>query len=464
MPITITSPGQIAAAISSASRLHAQEAVAQVLASVPIDDTSLARDASVLASRIAALLTTARATTLDARARLGLEAEQALLTYRLAEFEQAPFEAGVYRVALEELRQLAHPVEDQVLDDTVCQLADDHLTEVLAELTQLAASRNPFGKGERIRAAASSLRAALDALALGAEIRLSQALSASVAADLQALLTAWIAAIQTSQVSISTVLGQAQARLAAELTQGRTRAGHRFSITPDPTVLRAYAGRSNPALAEDGRPGRAFWSSFGRWLVTRPEGPWLASELGEEETRTALSAYAAWLAADVFPDNLTLATLYRGAGVDLPVGEWERLAQPRLRASDGAWPEQASAIVEAPAEVAAADAWDTRRVRVSADPNRVTIVRVAHGYTLADLLRGDAATPENDLDQIAAAAGTPVMAAAIREYLPKVLGDTADHDTPRPPAQPGPMDSAQSEEASSDAVVNGRADTGIRSR
>ena len=77
----------------------------------------------------------------------------------------------------------------------------------------------------------------------------------------------------------------------------------------------------------------AFWQTCGAFWADQG---WLAPEEGPAGIAAAVEACARHLAATVFPDDLTLRRRYEGAGEQLPVQDWEDLARPRVTVSPGA--------------------------------------------------------------------------------------------------------------------------------
>src|SRR5207248_2147935 len=144
--------------------------------------------------------------------------------------------------------------------------------------------------------------------------------------------------------------GRLQAALqATAVHRRRTAADHGYSVPPSPAVIRGYAAHARPGLLDPvGSPKPALWAAFGAWLADRRR---MAPEQGPAAFEQALREFLGALAADVFPDDLSLGALYRGANRPLDVGTWMRLASPRVTAHPEAAPLRVDTVVELPEDL-----------------------------------------------------------------------------------------------------------------
>lgn len=356
-----------------------------------------------------------------------LQVQDAIALLRKAELRQNPFATDVYASAEALLAALPDQVSVAICDDRILAACRRILASGAAAL-RAGASKRFWGRDGAVQAALETLRVGVPVVRRDAEAMIAGRLLGLLAETLAPALAIWQQQISASADAIAALRAARRVKLqeAAEtsaVARGVTEAGHLFSRPPGRAVLHAYAVSRRGGLLDGGaRPTARLWLDFGGWLA---DGDCFAPEEGPTTTERALGEYLALLAEEIFPDQITLAALYRGAGIPLPVNDWEELAAPRIKVGLAQVDTLSYTVVEAPAELIGAEEWNslsTPDIVAGVDPQRVTIARHIHRHTLADLVRGDADDLGTAIEEIAAEAGTPVMAEAARRHLPRLLG------------------------------------------
>jgi hypothetical protein len=363
---------------------------------------------------------------------VGEAAQRLVLGLRTAELRQDPFTASTYAQVGNALDGFGQPQRAEQLDKGFDALLEGFIGVAIKAFNE--AARTP---GKRTRLGFGPLELQLARTVLAGQLpalrrQVEALLLAHVIATTAMSLRSWAAGqrdrVAESGAHVARLSGSERGSFETVLAgtsvvEGRTSAAHFFSQPPTPEVFLRYAAVCLPSLLNaDGTPRPAFWRRFGEWLAERRL---FAMEDGPDAAERALREFAGAIAAEVFPDGLSIAELYLGSHTPLPVPAWRRRAQPRVSAGAGAAPTYTVTVVEAPEALVNVPEWaglNGAAIESSDETQRITMAIMASGYTLADLYRGEDQPLEDLLGVALQAASTPVMEDALLEHLPDLLG------------------------------------------
>lgn len=436
---TLSTTAELAPALGKAAQERAHIAVTNALIGVIPKSKALNRDYNAEQEVRARLLRAFDGSAKDITDLIGTFQPE-IIALRLQEQRAAPFATRVYDGVSMVLTALGPTPDADTVKAELTRIIGSLLAKPAVDLSRAAGQFRLFRDGA-IATARPAAETAIQSVRRRAESVFARHTAATAAAALFAWADGQRTVVALSAARVRRYSGSEEreqredAATQTRVARGRTAAEHRYSLAPAPAVLHAHAAQARPdIIGAGGRPTIGFWQGFGAWQTGRGL---LAAEQGAEQIIAEIESYTRAVVTEIFPSDLSLGQLYEHAGQELPVLDWEIAARPRVKTGAEAEAPMQRTVVEAPPDLAGATVWQAlgdATVRAGTDPRRVIIARLAHGYTLMDLLRGDGDDVGALIEEAAARAGTPVFAEAERTTLPRLLGLGAAATAETPPA------------------------------